>query len=387
MPVSEPELCQIVNGTNKRIIKLKQELKCIKKEFQRCKQGPAGPEGPGGPEGPEGKDGPAGPEGPSGPPGGPPGPPGPPGSDGQQGPPGPPGPAAGIIGPPGPSGSTEYFICIGASGPTAGDYLGWGPDLVGPSGITGCWTNLPINCCSGPTGPTGPHGPTGCKGLKGCRGPDGYPGPPGCQGPPGYRGPPGYQGLAGCEGPPGCKGPDGDKGPDGCKGDKGCPGDKGPGGGPTGDSGNIGPTGPTGKGDRGDTGLPGPTGKEGPSKSVLYYNSGSCYIQCGKYIGWGRSESKAEFAEIIVPRDGTIKDLYVHSAVESWADLKYIVNIDGTGTNLEATLLVGEQDSSETSTIVDVTKGQRISIQVTEIGDDCECQAPQSSVSVLFCAN
>ena len=281
--------------------------------------------------------------------------------------------------------------------------MGWDPDLVGPSGITGCWTNLPIKggfgstgptgeqgptgvCDCGVTGPTGPPGPTGHKGPKGCRGPDGYQGPPGCQGPPGYRGPPGWQGPPGTEGPPGCQGPDGCKGPDGCQGPPGCPGDKGPPGDKGGPTGEVGPTGPPGPTGKGDPGPRGPTGLEGPSKSVLFYNSGNCNIPFDKFIGWGGVEVKADFAEIIVPRNGTLKDLYVHCVVPSPATYNYKVNVDGKMTLLLVKLSMGQQDVNNIMTNINVMAGQRVSIQVKEISGNNMCTAPPSSVSLTFCA-
>ena len=123
----------------------------------------------------------------------------------------------------------------------------------------------------------------------------------------GPMGPPGISGEPGPTGETGLIGPKGETGDKGDKGDIGLTG-------PTGLTGPIGPTGLTGPtGPRGPAGQRGPVGQAGfPSTSILNWNSINILNNNNSYIGTNGISSTETCIQILIPKQGVIKNLCVY---------------------------------------------------------------------------
>jgi hypothetical protein len=216
--------------------------------------------------------------------------------------------------------------------------------------------------------PTGPTGPTGFTGQTGFTGATGFTGPTGSAGEVGLAGDTGATGFTGETGPTGFAGEVGEVGATGATGFTGETG-------PTGFAGEVGEAGATGAtGFTGATGATGATGTPGLNAGIpaLFWNSTASFVVeelVPSYLTWSVGSLIDFPGRIVMPRDGTVANLFVQTSVLIPALQSLIVTVfrNGIATGLTTSISNGNANSDLTNSFF-VDAGDHITVQVTADG-------------------
>lgn len=147
-------------------------------------------------------------------------------------------------------------------------------------------------------------------------------------------------------------GPTGQPGPTGSSGSATNTGATGP-------TGVIGPTGPVGI--MGNRGLTGPTGASSTTQTIITLNSGGNYVN-NNFIFFGTQTPVESSAQIVIPKAGTLSNLYVANTGTNNDSKLFTVRVNGNNTNLVVSMFSPDINGFS-GNVVPVNAGDKVSVQ------------------------
>lgn len=130
--------------------------------------------------------------------------------------------------------------------------------------------------------------------------------------------------------------------------------------GPTGMSGHTGPTGMSGIANN--TGATGPPGLPGVNKTLITLNSGAGGLSNQNFIFYGYQTVNEFDAQIVISKPGTLSNLYVSTNIPNQDSKLFTVYVNGNPTSLLVSMSGYISDSNNTTSIVNVNPGDRVSV-------------------------